>query len=263
MNRALRTAATGMFAQQLNVEIIAHNLANVNTTGFKKSRAEFEDLMYQTMKVSSSSHNPNEQQSTEIQVGNGAIPIATVKSFLQGDIQPTSNPLDVAIQGEGFLQVRRPDGTLAYTRDGALKISSEAMLVTSQGYIVEPGISFPSDITSITISRDGTVEAIGEGESAAVKVGQLELAKFVNPGGLRSIGNNLFVETAASGKPMVGAAGSEGFGEVHQGFLEASNVDVVEEMVNMIVAQRAYEINSKTIKTVEDMLSMANNLKRG
>lgn len=263
MNRALRTAATGMYAQQLNVDIIAHNLANVNTTGFKKSRAEFEDLMYQTMKASGASQNPNEQQSTEIQVGNGTIPVATVKSFLQGDLQPTNNPMDIAIQGEGFLQVRRPDGTLAYTRDGALKISSEGTLVTSQGYVVEPGISFSSDVTSIVIGRDGTVEAIGVGESTPVKIGQLELAKFVNPGGLRSIGNNLFVETPASGQPMVGAAGSAGFGEVHQGFLEASNVDVVEEMVNMIVAQRAYEINSKTIKTVEDMLSMANNLKRG
>lgn len=263
MNRALRTAATGMFAQQLNVDIIAHNLANVNTTGFKKSRPEFEDLMYQTMKASGSTQNPNEQQSTEIQVGNGTVPVATLKSFIQGDIQPTNNPLDVAIQGDGFIQVRRPDGTISYTRDGALKISGEGMLVTSQGYIIEPGISLSSETTSITIGRDGTIEATGVGESAPVKIGQVELAKFVNPGGLRAVGNNLFVETPASGKPILGAAGSEGFGELHQGFLESSNVDIVEEMVSMIVAQRAYEINSKTIKTVEDMLSMANNLKRG
>jgi flagellar basal-body rod protein FlgG len=263
MNRALRTAATGMAAQQLNVEMIANNLANVNTTGFKKSRAEFEDLMYQTMKVSGQSQNPNERQATEIQVGNGTIPVATLRSFLQGDIQPTNNPLDLAIQGEGFLTVRRPDGTLAYTRDGALKLSSDGTLVTAQGYVVEPGFTFSTDVASIRIGRDGTVEAMGVAESSPLVIGQIELAKFVNPGGLRSIGNNLYVETPASGKPIVGAAGSEGFGEVHQGFLEASNVDIVEEMVNMIVAQRAYEINSKTIKTVEDMLTMANNLKRG
>lgn len=263
MNRALRAAATGMFAQQLNVDVIANNLANVNTTGFKKSRAEFEDLMYQTMKASGASQNPNTQQSTEIQVGNGTVPVATIKSFVQGDVQPTNNPLDVAIEGEGFLQIRRSDGTFAYTRDGALKISGEGTLVTSQGYIIEPGISFSSEISSVSIGRDGTIEAIGVGETTATKVGQLELAKFVNPGGLRAIGNNLFVETQASGKPIVGAAGSEGFGELQQGYLESSNVDVVEEMVSMIVAQRAYEINSKTIKTVEDMLSMANNLKRG
>lgn len=263
MNRALRTAATGMYAQQLNVEIIAHNLANVNTAGFKKSRAEFQDLMYQTLKVSGTSQNPNIQQTIEIQIGNGTLPVATLKSFVQGDIQPTNNPLDVSIQGEGFLQVRLVDGTIAYTRDGALKISSEGMLVTSQGYIVEPGISFPTETTTINISRDGVIEATAVGDSAPSKVGQLELAKFVNPAGLRAIGNNLFVETAASGKPLVGAAGEEGFGELHQGFLESSNVDVVEEMVSMIVAQRAYEINSKTIKTVEEMLNMANNLKRG
>ncbi len=263
MNRALRTAATGMYAQQLNVDLIAHNLANVNTTGFKKSRPEFQDLMYQTLKVSGASPNPNIQQSTEIQVGNGTLPVATLRSFSQGDIQPTNNPMDVAIQGEGFLQVRRVDGTIAYTRDGALKISSDGMLVTSQGYLLEPGISLPAETTTISISRDGVIEATAVGDSTPVRVGQLELAKFVNPAGLRAIGNNLFIETVASGKPLVGTAGEEGFGEIHQGFLELSNVDVVEEMVSMIVAQRAYEINSKTIKTVEDMLSMANNLKRG
>jgi flagellar basal-body rod protein FlgG len=262
MNRALRTAATGMFAQQLNVDLIAHNLANVNTTGFKKSRPEFQDLMYQTLKSSAESANSNIQQPVEIQIGNGTMPVATLKSFAQGDMQPTNNPMDVAIQGEGFLQVRRPDGTVAYTRDGALKVSGEGTLVTSQGYIMEPGLSFPSQITNLAISRDGVIDASVVGESAPSKVGQLELAKFVNPAGLRPIGNNLFVETPASGKPILGSAGSEGFGEMVQGSLEASNVDVVEEMVSMIVAQRAYEINSKTIKTVEDMLSMANNLKR-
>lgn len=263
MNRALRTAATGMFAQQLNIDTIAHNLANVNTTGFKKSRPEFQDLMYQTMKTAGVSQNPNVQQPLELQVGTGSVPVATLKSFAQGDVQPTQNQLDVAIEGEGFLQVRRPDGSLAYTRDGALKMSGDGSLVTSQGYLVEPGISFSDDTTEISISRDGVIEARTVGGGDLEKVGQFELAKFVNPAGLRSIGGNLFVETPASGAPLLGSAGSEGFGEMLQGALESSNVDVVEEMVGMITAQRAYEINAKTIKTVEDMLSIANNLKRG
>lgn len=262
MNRALRTAATGMLAQQLNVDLISHNLANVNTTGFKKSRAEFQDLMYQTIKTSGFSQDAQVQEATEIQVGNGTIPAAVVKSFGQGDITPTNNPLDIALQGEGFIQIRRPDGTTAYTRDGSLKISGEGQLVTSQGYIVEPGISFSSDTTGITISKDGTIEVTQVGQTAPSKIGQFELAKFVNPAGLRAIGNNLYIETEASGKPILGIAGNEGFGEIAQGSLESSNVDVVEEMISMIVAQRAYEINSKTIKTVEDLLTMANNLKR-
>jgi flagellar basal-body rod protein FlgG len=262
MNRALRTAATGMLAQQMNVDLISHNLANVNTTGFKKSRAEFQDLMYQTIKASSSAPDGTTQEATEIQIGNGTVPAAVVKSFRQGDVTPTNNPLDVAIQGDGFIQIRRADGTIAYTRDGALKISGEGQLVTSQGYIVEPGISFSSDTASVTIGKDGTIEATQVGQALPSKVGQLELAKFVNPGGLNAIGGNLYVETPASGKPILGVAGNEGFGELVQGSLEASNVDVVEEMISMIVAQRAYEINSKTVKTVEDMLSMANNLKR-
>jgi flagellar basal-body rod protein FlgG len=251
-----------MYIQQLNVDTIANNLANVNTTGFKKTRPEFQDLMYQTLKASGASHNPSIQQATEIQVGNGAVPVATQKNFTQGDVTPTNNPLDVAIVGEGFFQVRRPDGTLAYTRDGSLKVSSEGTLVNAQGYVLDPGITLPTETTSVTVGRDGVIEATAVGDSAPVKVGQLELAKFINPAGLRAIGNNLLVETPASGEPIVGAAASEGFGELQQGYLESSNVDVVEEMVNMIVAQRAYEINSKTVKTVEDMLTMANNLQR-
>ncbi len=262
MNRALRIAATGMYAQQLNVDLIAHNLANVNTIGFKKSRPEFQDLMYQTLKTSVNSTNPNIQEPIEIQIGTGTVPVATLKNFTQGDIQTTNNPLDVAIEGEGFFQVRRPDGTIAYTRDGALKVSSEGMLVTAQGYIIEPGITLPTDISSVAISRDGTIEVQIIGQSESTKIGQLEMAKFVNPAGLRAIGNNLLIETPASGAPILGTPASEGFGELQQGALESSNVDVVEEMVNMIVAQRAYEINSKTIKTVDDMFSMANSLKR-
>ena len=248
MNRALRTAATGMYAQQLNVDLIAHNLANVNTTGFKKTRPEFQDLMYQTLKTSGVSTNPNIQQPSEIQVGNGVVPVATTRSFAQG--------------GDGFLQVRRPDGTQAYTRDGSLKLSADGMLVTSQGYIVEPGLSIPADTTAVTVSRDGLIEVTTVGSATPAQVGQLELAKFVNPAGLRAIGDNLFVETPASGTPIAGPPASEGLGEIMQGNLESSNVDIVEEMVSMITAQRAYEINSKTIKTVEDMLSIANNVKR-
>ncbi len=262
MNRALRTAATGMFGQQLNVDIIANNLANVNTTGFKSSRADFQDLMYQTLKTSEISDNPNVQQATEIQVGNGTIPVATPKSFAQGDITPTANPLDVAIQGEGFFQIRQPDGTTAYSRDGSFQISGEGELVTAQGNIVEPGLTLPSDTTSVSVAQDGTVNATVAGQTTPTKVGQLELAKFINPVGLNPIGGNLYTETPASGKPILGAAGSEGFGTLMPQSLEASNVDVVSEMVNMIVAQRAYEINSKTIQTVEDMLTMANNLQR-
>ncbi|HSQ76122.1 MAG TPA: flagellar basal-body rod protein FlgG [Bacteroidota bacterium] len=263
MNRALRTAATGMAAQQLNIDTIAHNLANVNTTGFKKSRPEFQDLMYQTLKSTGTSQNPNVQQPVELQVGTGTVPVATLKSFAQGDIQPTQNQLDVAIDGEGFLQVRRPDGTLAYTRDGSLKISGEGSLVTAQGYLVEPAVTFSDDVSAISIARDGTIEAPSTGGGDPVKLGQFELAKFVNAAGLRAIGGNLFVETIASGAPLLGTAGSEGFGELQQGMLESSNVDVVEEMVGMITAQRAYEINAKTIKTVEEMLDVANNIKRG
>lgn len=262
MNRALRTAATGMFAQQLNIDTIAHNLANVNTTGFKKSRPEFQDLMYQTLKATGVSQNPNLQQASELQVGNGSVPVATARSFVQGDIQPTQNQLDVALQGEGFFQIRRPDGTLAYTRDGTFKKSGDGTLVTSQGYLVEPAVTFSSDTTEIIISRDGTIETKTVGDAESTKAGQFELVKFVNPAGLRAIGGDLYVETGASGAPIPGSATNEGFGEVMQGYLESSNVDVVEEMVGMITAQRAYEISAKTIKTVEDMLSTATNVKR-
>lgn len=263
MNRALRTAAAGMAAQQLNVDTIAHNLANVNTTGFKKSRAEFQDLMYQTLKASAGASSNSSRETNEIQVGTGTAPMATQKSFAQGDLQSTSNPFDLAISGEGFFQIRRPDGTVAFTRDGSFKLSADGTLVTSQGLVLEPGVSITSDAKSLSISREGVIEASEANSEAMTRVGQLELAKFVNVAGLKAIGSNLFTETPASGSPIVGTAGTEGFGEIQQGYLESSNVDVVEEMVGMIVAQRAYEINSKTVKTVEDMLQMANNLKRG
>jgi flagellar basal-body rod protein FlgG len=261
MNTALRTAATGMFGQQTNIDTIANNLANVNTTGFKKSRPEFQDLMYQTLQTTGVLQDPNIRQPLELQIGNGSVPVATQRFFQQGDVQPTQNPLDVAIEGEGFLQIRKPDGTLAYTRDGTLKIAGDGSLVTSQGYFIEPRVSFSADISEITISRDGVIEVRSTGESETTKVGQFEMVKFVNPAGLHAIGGNLFEETPASGPPIIGSPGSDGFGELNQGYLESSNVDVVEEMINMITAQRAYEMNAKTIKTVEEMLSIANNIK--
>ncbi|HUN65389.1 MAG TPA: flagellar basal-body rod protein FlgG [Bacteroidota bacterium] len=261
MNRALRTAATGMAAQQLTVDVISHNIANVNTTGFKKSRPEFQDLMYQVIKASGDSQDPNQRPPSAVQVGNGAIPVSTAKNFAQGDIQPTNNPLDLAIQGDGFFQIRRTDGTIAYTRDGTLKMSADGTLVTAQGFPIEPAITFPSDAASITVSRDGEIDALVPGDAQPSKIGQLELAKFVNPAGLQPIGDNLYIETPSSGQPMTGTSATSGFGEINQGALESSNVDIVDEMVNMIVAQRAYEINSKTIKTVDDMLTMTNNLK--
>ncbi|MCS7228987.1 MAG: flagellar basal-body rod protein FlgG [Candidatus Kryptonium sp.] len=264
MERALRTAASGMFAQQINIDIIAHNLANVNTTSFKRSRAEFQDLMYQILKApsSSSAQDRGVENVSEIQVGTGVQTVATLRDFKQGDLQPTNNPLDIAINGEGFFQVRKTDGTIAYTRDGSFKLSRDGRLVNSSGYVLEPEIIIPETAVAISISRDGIVEVLNAGETEPIEIGRIELVRFVNPAGLRSIGNNLYVETQASGQPIFGTPGSESFGELMQGYLEASNVDIVEEMVNMIIAQRAYEINSKTIKTVEEMLQMANNLKR-
>lgn len=262
--RALRTAATGMYAQQLNIQVISNNIANMNTTSFKKSRAEFKDLMYQEISANPQQQTVSgsvEETNSKIQVGSGVKAASTQKVFKQGDLQQTGHQLDFGINGDGFFQVRKPDGNYAYTRDGALKISSEGSLVTTDGYVIEPGFSVNEQVLSVSISKDGVVSAqeIG-GES--VELGTIELAKFVNPGGLFALGDNLFGETEASGVPLLGQPGQDGFGEINQGFLESSNVDVVEEMISMISAQRAYEINSKTVKTVEDMMSIANNIKR-
>ena len=263
--RALKSAASGMYAQQINIQVISNNIANMNTTSFKKSRAEFKDLIYQQI-----SANPQnsvvpgsvENTNTKIQVGSGVKPSSTQKIFVQGDLQQSGQQLDIAINGDGFYQVRKSDGTFSYTRDGAFKISSVGSLVTSDGYLLEPGFTINSDILGIAISRDGIVSA-NEVGGGSVELGTIELAKFVNPGGLMALGDNLYGETTASGAPILGQAGQDGFGELNQGFLESSNVDIVEEMISMISAQRSYEINSKTVKTVEDMMSIANNLKRG
>lgn len=262
MSRALYTAATGMIAQQMNVDNIANNLANVNTTGYKKSKMEFQDLLYQQLRLAGATQAEGAQVPVELQIGYGTRPVATQRIFSQGTVIATNNPLDVSIDGDGFLQVTLPDGTVSYTRDGALKKSAEGIIVTSDGYPVEPQVTIPQDASAINISSNGEVAVLIPGDPTQQTVGQLELARFVNPAGLKSIGRNLFLETEASGAAVTGAPDSEGFGKLSQGFLELSNVEVVDEMVSMIVAQRAYEINAKAIQTSEEMLANANNLKR-
>ncbi len=262
--RALKSAASGMYAQEINIQVISNNIANMNTTSFKKNRAEFKDLMYQEILANpADTEVPGsvEDTSSKIQVGSGVKLASTQKVFLQGDLQQTGQQLDLGINGDGFFQVRKSDGTYSYTRDGSFKISSEGSIVTSGGNILEPGFTIGQDISSLEISKDGVVKATEVGGDT-VELGTIELAKFVNPGGLVSMGDNLYNETEASGAPILGQAAQDGFGELNQGYLESSNVDIVEEMVSMISAQRAYEINSKTVKTVEDMMSIANNLKR-
>lgn len=263
--RALRTAASGMYAQQINIEVISNNIANMNTTGFKKAKAEFQDLMYQQVAVNPLATNTagiKDSGTVVIQVGNGVKPGSTQKIFKQGGITPTNNQFDFAIVGEGFFQVKKADGTFVYTRDGSLKISSDGKMMTASGNILDPEISLDDNTLGIAVSRDGVVEfsEIGGGSSVA---GNIQLVRFLNPGGLIALGDNLYGESESSGQPFLGTPGSDGFGEVNQGYLESSNVDVVEEMIAMISAQRAYEINSKTVKTVEEMMTMANNLKRG
>jgi flagellar basal-body rod protein FlgG len=262
--KSLRTAATGMYAQQLNIQVISNNIANINTTGFKKNKAEFQDLMYQNIPTSTLAQNniTSPQNSNQaLQVGSGVKASSTQKIFKQGDLQQTNNSLDLAIQGDGFFQVRKADGTYAYTRDGSFKVSGDGRIVTASGYILEPEISLTDDILQINISRDGAMEVKTSGGNSYV-LDNIQLVRFINPGGLEALGDNLYAETESSGQPILGTPGMDGFGEIQQGFLEASNVDIVEEMIAMITAQRAYEINSKTVKTVEEMMTMTNNLKR-
>ena len=262
MIRALNSAASGMYGQQLLIDNIANNLANVNTTAFKRSRVEFQDLVYQTLRSRGNTQQLGAPLPTELQIGHGVRPVATQKSFEQGNILPTGNPLDMSIDGEGFFQITKPEGTSLYTRDGSFKISPDGSIITSDGYMLEPSITIPTDAMEVSIARDGTVSAILIGDVEPQTVGQLELVRFVNPAGLTSQGQNLYRETVASGPPIPGTPGMEGLGQVSQGYLESSNVQIVEEMVAMIVAQRAYEVASKAIRTADDMLSIANQLKR-
>jgi flagellar basal-body rod protein FlgG len=262
MISALRTAATGMYAQELSVEVISNNLANINTTGFKRSKVEFQDLLYQTIESAGTENDVSNATNADIQVGHGTKPVAVLKLFSQGDVNPTNNPLDLAIDGNGFFQILSPDGNILFTRDGTFKLSADGQIVTSDGLPLQPSLSIPADTEQIHISTEGIISVLTVGSDAPEEIGQFDLAKFVNPAGLKSLGRNLYAQTVSSGEPQFGTPDSEGYGRLMQGYLELSNVDVVEEMINLIVAQRAYEINSKAIKTSEEMLSMANNLSR-
>ncbi len=262
MDKTLRTAATGLTAQQRYVEIISNNLSNVNTTGYKKVRPEFQDLLYETLRPSGAIGRTGVEPLNEVQIGSGTELVATSKLFSQGDVQLTDNPLDVSINGEGFFVVRKADNTLAYTRDGSFTLNREGEIVTSQGFRLDPGFRVPDDSLSVIISRDGVMSALLEDGVTEQTLGQVELARFINNEGLRSVGENLYVETPASGEPIFETPGENNTGELLQRHLETSNVDIVEEMVNMITAQRAYELNSKSVRTADEILSTAVNLKR-
>ena len=262
MIRSLWTSATGMKAQALNLDVIANNLANVSTAGFKKSRAEFQDLLYETIRPAGTPSSQDTQVPTGIQLGHGTRPSTVLKIFSQGDLEHTKNELDMAIEGDGFFQIAMPNGETAFTRDGGFKLDSEGRIVNADGFSLEPEISIPTDAVSISIGMDGTVSVLQAGETAPTEVGTIELARFVNPAGLIAMGRNLYINSEASGDEMTGTAGEDGLGTIAQGFLERSNVTVVEEMVSMITAQRAYEANSKSIQTADEMLAIANNVKR-
>ncbi len=262
MIRSIWTAATGMQAQTLNIDVIANNLANVNTAGFKRSRADFQDLLYETLRPAGASSSEGTQVPVGIQLGHGTRPAAVNKIFLQGDFQKTDNELDLAVEGDGFFQILQLNGEIAYTRAGAFKLDSEGRIVTSDGFYLEPEITVPTDTVALSVGIDGTVSVVQAGATEATEIGTIELARFINPAGMHTIGRNLYVPTDASGDVVTGTAGEDGFGTIAQGYLEMSNVSVVDEMVNMITAQRAYEINSKTIQAADDMLQMANNIKR-
>jgi len=259
MNQALWVAKTGLEAQQTRMGVITNNLANVNTTGFKRDRAIFEDLMYQTVRQPGAQTSQNSQLPSGLMLGTGVHTVATEKLFTQGNIVQTGNSFDLAISGRGFFQVTRPDGTAAYTRDGTFQVDSQGQLVTSSGFIVQPGITVPQGTQSLTVGADGTVSAQVTGNAAPVQIGTLQLADFINTAGLQPIGNNLSQETAASGSPQTGTPGLNGLGALVQGSVESSNVNVVEELVNMIETQRAYEMNSKAISTTASMLQYLNN----
>lgn len=262
MMRSLYTAATGMNAQDINISVISNNLSNVNTTGFKKQRAEFQDLIYQTIREAGTPVAEGNQVPVAIQTGHGVRPVATQTIFTQGDYRQTDNPLDMIIEGDGFFQIQRPDGTIGYTRDGAFKLDATGTLVTSDGFYLEPQITAPEGTIDIQVGMDGTVTAV-LGEDEIQEIGQINLVTFINPAGLKNTGRNLFSETVASGPPVgPGIPGLEGRGTIQQNYLEMSNVSVADEMVQMIVAQRAYEVNSKAIQTSDSMLGIATGLKR-
>lgn len=254
MIRSLWIAKSGLEAQQMQMDVISNNLANVSTTGFKRSRAVFEDLLYQTLRQPGAQSSQQTQLPSGLQLGTGVRPVATEKIFTQGNLQQTGNALDIAINGKGFFQVLMPDGTSAYTRDGSFQVDNQGQLVTASGYQVQPAITIPADALTVTIARDGTVSVLQPGNPAPTQIGALQLAGFINPAGLQSQGENLYVESAASGSPTANQPGTNGVGVLNQGMIETSNVNVAEELVNMIQTQRAYEINSKAISTADQML---------
>lgn len=264
MMRSLWTSASGMVAQQFNIDTISNNLSNVNTTAHKKQRAEFQDLLYQTQLMAGTPATEVTEIPTGIQVGHGTKVSATQKMFTQGSLQNTANKLDIALEGEGFFKVQLYDGSVAYTRDGSFKVDSNRQVVNSNGYLMEPPLILPENfiMDTLNFSEDGRITVKVIGEDDPIEIGQLEIYRFVNPAGLSSIGGNLYKTTPASGDEIPGQPGLDGMAKTHQGFLEMSNVQVVEEMVNMIVAQRAYETNSKAIQTSDSMLSTAVGLKR-
>ena len=261
MMRALWTAASGMSAKQTNLDLISNNLANVNTTGFKSSRANFQDMLYQDMAAAGSQTGDDSQAPTGLEIGLGVRTVSTQKLFTTGDFKQTGNPLDLAIQGDGFFEVQTANG-LAYTRDGSFTLDANGRIVNANGYAMNGNIRIPTDAVSVTIGPNGAVNVQEAGSQAAKQVGQINLARFINPAGLSNIGQNLYTPTTASGTAQTGTPGSSAFGGIAQDTLEMSNVSVVQEMVNMIVAQRAYETNSKAIQSADDMLQMANQLHR-
>ena len=262
MIRALWTAASGMQAQQKNIDVVAHNLANVNTTGFKRSRADFQDLMYQNLKSTGSPATNATQVPTGIQIGLGTRLAGVTKIFSPGDFSQTGNELDIAIEGDGFFQIQQPDGTTGYSRAGTFKRDSQGRVVTTDGNPMLPEIVIPSNATKINIGSDGTVSVQQSGQNTPTTVGSIQLASFSNPAGLSAQGKNIFLPSDASGTATTGTPGQNGLGAVAQGLLEMSNVNVAEEMVNMIVGQRAYEINSKAVQASDEMLQTANNMRR-
>ncbi len=262
MIKAMRTAASGMHAQQLNVDNIANNLANVNTTGFKRGRIEFQDILYQKVRTAGAASTEGSRIPVDTEIGYGVRPVASTRNYQQGTMTATENPLDLCIEGDGFFRILMPDGSYAYTRDGAFKLSNDGTIVTADGFWLDPEITIPAEASRILVSIDGIVSAILPEESEPLEIGQLELARFINPHGLNAIGHNLFTESSASGSPLTYNPSEGGAGRIVQGYLELSNVDIVTEMVNMIVAQRAYEINSKAIHTSDEMSAIVNQLRR-
>lgn len=254
MIRSLWIARTGLDAQQTQLDVISNNLANVSTNGFKRSRAVFEDLLYQTMRQPGSQSSQQTQVPAGLQLGTGARPVSTARIFTQGNLQKTDNTLDLAIQGNGFFQVLLPDGTTGYTRDGSFQKDNQGQIVTSDGYPLQPNITIPANALSMSIGTDGTVTVTQPGSAAATQIGSIQLATFINPASMLSMGQNLFQETAASGTPTPNTPGTNGAGIVNQGYVETSNVNVAEELVTMIQTQRAYELNSKVVSTSDAML---------